>query len=903
MEAATLEQMVERDPFDEASTLSLIALLSASSSNNNSSSSSSSSNSEAWSKCEAHRSAYADRFLPDASFWLAWITDTKSRPEAAVVETLDALFARALACCPHTEILLAYVEDMQDRLEAELISEQDMRMAYEKAVSLGGADMLTGARLWQMYCNFEVEEHRDEVEMAETEEELAASKQRMIRVYHRQLALPLHGNETSLQAFEKVLEELCVESDVKLIDPEGLERRVAAANKERAARSKVESQLVDADFLVASLEERVKKWRWYIKFESKAEQPSRMQRLYERAVIDCRQSEELWREFAAFAAHTVRNWPLLESVTTRAIKPCYNSITLWRYHLLALETTARSDLEVAAAVQRSLLCGFAQPEHYLAMLQLDCDYRLRRLRTLLSAKHAAADKDRAVARLREAHDQAETFLSHYYPTWLAGWLQLYKRRVAAEDDIFILVKLFDTAADNSASVAVWERAVEALAQQYHGVWQEYIAWAQQCGDEALCRTLYRRAVSGKDHPNIEALCLAWVDFEQQSGSLDNVLAAMGKTGPILAHWAWKKTQGADEHQHQHQHQQQPAAGGTAHRSVRASEGSHRSHNGDKQSRKRAYDESNVASTAAAAAPAPTAAEEEAPVAPAPAKRLKLESEDPRAALDAVTRTAHVKNIIFRATTEQITTHFATQCGDVQELHVVLSKAGKFRGIAFVTFLTHEAYDKALALHGSKFYNFELGVGPCDKDDDDASVSIDSLDYVRQNYKRVFSFDRAQRRDAPRGGGGGGGAGATADAAVPAASAASSATATTDATASTPESSLTVFVSKFPLEYTSVDLRALFEPCGAVVEARVFADKKTGASKRVGVVQFATEDGKLAAFGLNKTTVGGHKISVAPSKFEWSENVAKPPPAAATAAGAPPNKPGLGFRPRTLKLKT
>ena len=937
-----LEAAAASNPYDEETTLSLIRALS------NAAKAQEHPDDALVAKCEAYRTSFADRFLPTTSFWLDWIADTKAQPQAAQsgdTSAVDALFERALTACPHHLLLMTYIEDMQDRLEAELISEQDMRQAFEKAVSLGGTDLPTGAELWSLYCSFETEEHRDEVEVAETQQELNASKQRMIRAFHRQLALPLRGNEAALAEFEKVLEELCIESDVTIIDPNGLQRKVAAALKEREAREKIESQLADETFLAAPLADRVRKWRWYIKFENKAEQLSRVQRLYERAVMDCRASEELWTEAAAFAAHSVRNWPLLESVTLRALKPCYNSITLWRYHLLSLEALDRPDSDVAAAVQRSLLCGFAQPDDYLCMLQLGCDYRMRRLRVLLSSKHAAGDKDAALGRVREAYDQAEAFLGSYYSSWLAGWLQLFKRRVASEDDIFSLVRLFDASADSSASVAVWERAVEALAPHYHGVWQQYIAWALARGDEALCRALYRRAVGGKDNPNIEALCVAWVAFEQQCGSFDEIISAMGKTGPILSHWAWRKTQAAAEEQGAASpnpnpnpnpntnpnrgaasNGQQQTNGGAndanpnPNRTLTASDTGNNGRNGKQgrgqgksaslQGRKRTHDESNGASSRSADDPAACrqkqseagledtgpAPAQPLPAQPLPAKRVKVASDDPRVGLDAVTRTAHVKNIIFRATTEQITTHFATQCGDLQEVHVVLSKAGKFRGIAFITFLTHEAYDKALALNGTKLYSFDLCVGPCDKDDDDAAVSVDSMDYIRNNYKRIFSLDRAQGhyRKEPKEVAVGSDAASSSSSVPPSAP---------DASAAAKTSMTTVFVSKIPLEYTSAELRAIFEPCGTVVEAKVFTDKKTGVSKRVGIVQFADEDAKLAAFALNKTSVGGHKISVAPSKFEWTEAKAMEPLVEAPVAPpvVPPSRP-LSLKPRTLKMK-
>jgi hypothetical protein len=93
------------------------------------------------------------------------------------------------------------------------------------------------------------------------------------------------------------------------------------------------------------------------------------------------------------------------------------------------------------------------------------------------------------------------------------------------------------------------------------------------------------------------------------------------------------------------------------------------------------------------------------------------------------------------------------------------------------------------------------------------------------------------------------------------------------------------------------------------------DHKTGVSKKVGVVKFATEEGKAAAFKLNKTTVNGEKISVAPSKFEPTSAVAgggaggaEVEAAASTTAAAPKatftatSTTTTMLKPRSLKLK-
>ena len=64
----------------------------------------------------------------------------------------------------------------------------------------------------------------------------------------------------------------------------------------------------------------------------------------------------------------------------------------------------------------------------------------------------------------------------------------------------------------------------------------------------------------------------------------------------------------------------------------------------------------------------------------------------------------------------------------------------------------------------------------------------------------------------------------------------------------------MFVSKLPPAFTSEELRALFDVCGTIEEARVVVDKKSGESKGHGLVQFKNVTSMTAAFAMNKKQV-------------------------------------------------
>lgn len=926
-----LEGRIAANPYDESALLAAISLLA-------SSAVAAASNEVEGlkTKVTGYRNAYVERFSPSVGFWLEWLNFEKALLSTSGPEAVKVLFDRALEACPHDAIVMAYVEDMQDKLDAEIIDEDEMREAFERAVSICGVDILSGAKLWQLYCAFELDEHRDVVEVAESESEITASKQRVIRVYHRFLSLPMAGSETVLAEFERILGEICVDSDVKLVDPEGLQKKVAAATKERSARMNVEQQLTDEAFQSASLADKLRKWRWYIRLETKANELSRAQRLLERAVLyspDCASCEELWLDYAKFAAHTVRNYRLLATVTERALRLCFRSLPLWRHRLLALELLERPRQEFQAAMQASLLCGFPSPDSYLALLLAQCDFDMRGARRVGGGTLEPFKCTALHDAVRDSLTAADTFLQTYFPSWLEGWLLLLRRRVAAEEELQVLASQFDPSADGlSAPIALWEHGVERLSSLYPAVWHEYIAWMQQHGELVRCRTLYQRAVGTKQNSGTEGLCLAWLDFERQHGSPEDLVAAMGRAGPIISHMAWKRSeaeaQALAQAQEQEQQQQQGQGQAEAHTQLKGG--------GEEAlgARSRKRSSAVAASSHDSGAVKRSRGEQQVPQQTSgqqPSEVVRMDCDQQPLPGDPIRRTVHVGNLPFRASNQDLLALFSA-CGEVSELCVALTKAGKFSGTAFVTYGASEGYDRALLeLNGSAHGGRALRVERCERDDDD-QTPLREIQQLRDKYKQIYTRPELKRRqdkeqqlqDQEQQG---------ARPVVESAShAAQDATVAQAAPASADHQQeekkrqqSTVFVSHFSAELTDEGLRAIFEPsCGAIVEAKVYRDVRSGLSKRVGFVRFADDAGVQAAFRLHKVKVNGEKVSVTPfreSTGDDADNRRTKTAAAGLGAGAAtaaaagtgtgigdtqgqgqPAGKKLNFKPRTVTLK-
>jgi cold-inducible RNA-binding protein len=72
----------------------------------------------------------------------------------------------------------------------------------------------------------------------------------------------------------------------------------------------------------------------------------------------------------------------------------------------------------------------------------------------------------------------------------------------------------------------------------------------------------------------------------------------------------------------------------------------------------------------------------------------------------------------------------------------------------------------------------------------------------------------------------------------------------------------VFVGGLAWGTTSEGLKAAFEPCGSIVEAKVVTDRDTGRSRGFGFVTFADDAGfRKAVETMDGATIDGRKVRV------------------------------------------
>ncbi len=74
--------------------------------------------------------------------------------------------------------------------------------------------------------------------------------------------------------------------------------------------------------------------------------------------------------------------------------------------------------------------------------------------------------------------------------------------------------------------------------------------------------------------------------------------------------------------------------------------------------------------------------------------------------------------------------------------------------------------------------------------------------------------------------------------------------------------MNIYVGNLPYAITDAELRALFEPFGAVASVSIIKDKFTNKSKGFGFVEMPTQSEAQAAIsGLNGKDMGGRALTV------------------------------------------
>ena len=325
-------------------------------------------------------------------------------------------------------------------------------------------------------------------------------------MFHRQLSLPLAGNEDTLSWLESVLSEHCTEADTNIIKPEELNIKYTRAIEMRESRLTYEFHLLGDTYANSTAEDKAASWLSYIKFEVQDGQIGRAQRLFERSLLDesLRLYVPQWVEFLSFSFLTLKNWVVIEDVAGRTLKVLNEDFyrrqstgthyemnvtplkrLLWQLRVIALEKKKKgaSMDEINTEVGIAISGRFSQAEDYLNLLFFSCDFARRQLAS-------REDKALSIQDVKDSFNYIEVYLSSYYPDWLDGWWRLYKywSKVVDED-----LKEGGNRIDepNDGENEIWEKATERFPNSYF-FWQENVNHLKSLRSYSRCSKVFKK---------------------------------------------------------------------------------------------------------------------------------------------------------------------------------------------------------------------------------------------------------------------------------------------------------------------------------------------------------------------------------------------------------------------------
>ena len=688
-------------------------------------------------------------------------------------------------------------------------------------LSTFGFDILGSKEIWQHYIEFEIDEFEDALQMEADQAQVQSLKEKVVKLFHRQLSLPLAGNEDTLTSLDKLLSDYFTDVDVKIIKPLELNTKYTRAMEMRECRLTFESHLIGDSYPLSSIEEKSSSWMSYVKFEIQDGQLARAQRIFERSLVDeeLRSHIPLWIEFLTFSVVTLKNWTVAEDISLRALKvlsedffvrapvsPKYEANIslvkrfLWGIRLLSCEKSKNSSLDtINAAVSTALSSRFSQVDDYLNLLLVSCDAARRRLLHASAGKKKSAltldnGLDQSIQNVTEAFNYAEVYLASYYPDWTEGWWRLYRYWAkVVDEDIKAAREGVSESSDFEADENVWEKATERFPNIYF-FWQENINYLKSRKLYSRCSKLYKKLFQAKslDVDRLDIVVRDWLTFEQQYRDLDSLISAwLVVFDAVKSHAIQLYSEGIIRETPVSIGNEKPS---TIHSKVG----------------KRKY-QSDVASNEAQKVDSVIV--KKSKLVPEDLEESHLESNgedykvadsmiisstvDQAASLSTSTDSCtppfsvQLRNLPFTTSEGDISDHLQRHCGvdSIVGMKLLLSKSGTFRGIVNVQMKDERSMDTALSLHESEF---------------NARNLIVELLAAAQTREAALAAKNKQE--------------ATKKAKIAAAGSAPAPHLTT------------VYVSKFPMDVVDGDLLSLFSPCGKVLAAKVTVDKKTGASK-------------------------------------------------------------------------
>ncbi|XP_051160742.1 squamous cell carcinoma antigen recognized by T-cells 3-like [Leptopilina boulardi] len=490
IEVKNLEETLLKNPYDYASHVALINLLS---------------KMGELERLRVARENMSKTYPLSPELWRSWMQDEiklaiTNEEKIAVVELCE----RAVNDYLSVEIWLEYLQFSIGNMGNEKDAAENVRQLFQRALTAVSGHITKGAIIWEAFREFE----NVLVSMIDASNTTERIKQldRVGKLFSRQLQVPLLDMEKTLNEYE--LWRLG-DGATSTIDYQNVMNNYEIALKKLSDRLPFEEKLISSQ----NESELLDAFNAYLMYEKRQPDPGRVIVLFERAISELTIEASLWLDYVLFLESTIKIEDVLDRIFKRAARNVPWCCEIWRRRIRAYEKWGKTVTEVQTIFEEALQAGFTTSEEYKSLWLLYLEYLRRRIDDMNNDE----EKDRQLETLRKTFNKACEYLANF---GLEGdinceILQFWARTEA------IHAKDMEKARELWADILTQGHSSKAAS------WLEFISLEKCYGTTKHLRKLYPKALAiVKDWP--ESIGNAWINFERDEGTLEQLEIAEQK---------------------------------------------------------------------------------------------------------------------------------------------------------------------------------------------------------------------------------------------------------------------------------------------------------------------------------------------------------------------------------------
>lgn len=753
--------------------------------------------------------------------WLDWLKDeirlTEEEPNR---EKVYELFERAVKdyICP--DIWLEYAQYSIGGMGSPGGIDK-VRSIFERAVTAVGLHMTKGQTLWEAYREFEnailstVQPPPGKIPSHEEQELLNTQLERIHTLFRRQLAIPLMDMEVTYAEYEEWSEH-------------GVSETVIHHYKK--ALQQMEKCKPLEESLLAAEPPKLAEYQTYIDFELKEGDPARVQITFERTLAENCLVPDMWAKYTTYLDRQLKIKDLVLSTHERAVRNCPWTMGLWKSYLLALERHGADHQTVSDVFEKALNAGFIQATDYVEIWQAYLDYLRRRV-------DFSRESSKELEELRGAFSRSLDYMKQ----------DVEERFGESGDPSCIIMQIWARiealhCKNMQKARELWDSIMTKGNAKYANMWLEYYNLERSYGDPVHCRKALHRAVQcTSDYP--EHVCEVLLTFERVEGSLEDWDAAVQKTETRLnrvneqrakvaekeANMARQEEERADQRRKaksdkkaQKKGQKGPRAGEKRKAEQddyrnewsEDSEQASKRHRGNVDQTTEEYMETETGLFGKNAPPGFKPAPPGFKPAPPGAKKARQGVEavaqrqsDDKPELRNDNSSVFISNLAYTLEEPEakLRTLFET-CGPINQIRLVFSNKGNFKGYGYVQFESTVSVPEALKLDRREVEGRPMFVSPC-------------VDKNKNPDFKVFKYNTSMEKQK-------------------------------------------IFISGLPFSCTKEKLEEICKSHGTIKDVRLVT-YRSGKPKGLAYVEFADEaQASQAVLKMDSMEIEGNKISVA-----------------------------------------